>query len=55
MELAGNDVNHENMTEMKRTIYPKCINVPYFSTLDDEPSDVLHSGRFILPRELGEV
>jgi hypothetical protein len=43
------------LIEMKKQTYPECINIPYFSTLDDKPSDVLHSGCFILSRELGEI
>jgi hypothetical protein len=36
-------------------MYPECINIPCFPTLDGESSDMFHSGCLILPRELGEV
>jgi hypothetical protein len=31
------------------------MNILYLSTLYDKPSDMLHCGCIILPRELGEV
>jgi hypothetical protein len=57
MELADSDVNHENASPNRDEENKRILSASTFPAsphLDDKLSDVLHSGCFILPRELGE-